>query len=373
MTSKGKVVVAMSGGVDSSVAACLLHEQGYEVVGFFMRTGVQHDRPEDPPDRHRGCCSATDAADARYVAGKLGINFYALNMQRDFDRIIDYFTEEYKSGRTPNPCVVCNHRLKFGKLVGYAKSIDADLIATGHYARIGRRNGRNVLRRAVDRGKDQSYVLFGLNRAVLNRVIFPLGELTKEQVREQARRFDLPVCDKPDSVEICFVPDRDYAGLIRARDPHAFAPGEVVDSAGKVVGVHQGIAHYTIGQRRGLGIAFGLPIYVTKLDAAANTVTVGPRQALLKRGLVADQVNWLIDPPTEPVRLTAQIRYQHKAAPATVELYEGGQVRVLFDEPQSAITPGQAVVLYDGEVCLGGGWIQRWFDVESEWNGTGEC
>ncbi len=356
----------MSGGVDSSVAACLLHEQGYEVVGFFMRTGVEHDRPSDSNDRHQGCCSASDAADARYVAGKLGINFYALNMQKDFDSIIDYFTSEYKNGRTPNPCVVCNDRLKFGKIVDYAKSIDADWIATGHFARIDRGAGRPVLRRGVDRHKDQSYVLFGLQRDVLDRIVFPLGEMTKEQVREEARRFELPVCDKPDSVEICFVPDRDYARVVRERDPATIAPGDVVAPDGKVVGRHEGIANFTIGQRRGLGIAFGMPIYVTALDPARQTVTVGPREDLLKRGLVADRVNWLTDPPAGPTRVLGQIRYQHQAAPATAERLDDGCLRVVFDEPQSAITPGQAVVLYDGDDCLGGGWIKQAFDPERE-------
>ncbi len=366
MTSKGKVVVAMSGGVDSSVAAYLLREQGYEVVGFFMRTGVEDGRPDDAPDRHRGCCSASDAADARYVAGKLGINFYVLNMKEDFDRIIDYFADEYTRGRTPNPCVVCNNKLKFGKLLDYAASIDADWIATGHYARIDHRAGRKILRRAADRAKDQTYFLFGLDRTLLDRIIMPLGDLPKDQVRDLAQGFDLPVWNKPDSVEICFVPDRNYAAVVRARDPQAFVPGDVVDSAGKVLGSHQGIANYTIGQRRGLGIAVGLPIYVTKLDVESNTVSVGPREALLRRGLIADQPNWLIDPPSGSLRITAQIRHQHRAAPATVECREGGRIRVVFDEPQSAITPGQAVVLYDGEDCLGGGWIQRAFDGDTE-------
>lgn len=362
MGSRGKVVVAMSGGVDSSVAACLLHEQGYEVVGFFMRTGVQEGRPEDPHDRHRGCCSASDAADARYVAGQLGINFYVLNMQQDFEGIIDYFTAEYERGRTPNPCVVCNDRLKFGKLLAYADSIDADLVATGHYARISRRNGSNVLQRAVDLAKDQSYVLFGIGRTVLDRILFPLGEMVKDQVREHARRFGLSVSDKPDSVDICFVPDRDYARLVRERRPEAFVPGEVVDSAGQVVGRHEGVAKFTVGQRRGLGIALGLPIYVTHLDAAEHRVTIGPRDALLRSGLLAERVNWLVDPPSQPIRVHAQIRYRHQAALATAELLEDGLVRVVFAERQSAITPGQAVAFYQGDDCVGGGWIRLAFD-----------
>ncbi len=364
MKSKGKVVVAMSGGVDSSVAACLLHEQGYEVVGFFMRSGVTAQSPQEPDDRHRGCCSASDAADARLVAGKLGVHFYALNFQDEFDGLIDYFAREYKNGRTPNPCVVCNDRLKFGKILDYARSIDADMIATGHYARVARREGRAILRRAIDRHKDQSYVLFGLERTVLQRVMFPLGEMTKDEVRAEGRRWGLANCDKPDSVEICFVPDQDYARVVRERAPQAFATGAVVDQQGEVVGEHQGVANYTVGQRRGLGIAFGLPIYVTHLDAASNTVTVGPREALMHRGLAADQANWLIDPPRAALRVHAQIRYQHRAAPATVTSRNGGDFEVVFDEAQSAITPGQAVALYDGDDCLGGGWIQRSFDPD---------
>jgi tRNA-specific 2-thiouridylase len=254
--------------------------------------------------------------------------------------------------------------LKFGKILEYADSVNADVVATGHYARIGRRQGRAILQRAVDRRKDQSYVLFGLQRSVLERVLFPLGGLTKEAVREEARRFGLPVSDKPDSVEICFVPDGDYASVVAARRPEAFRPGPVMDSTGKVVGEHRGIGHYTVGQRRGLGIAFGLPIYVTSVDADSNTVFVGTRDQLLKRGFIADQVNWLIEPPTRPVRVRAKIRYQHEPAPAIVECPAPQLIRVVFDEPQSAITPGQSVVLYDGDDCLGGGWIQRTLDID---------
>ncbi len=359
---KQKVVVAMSGGVDSSVAACALHEQGYEVVGFFMRTGAADDPADITEDRHRGCCSARDAGDARYVAGKLGIHFYALNFQQDFDGIIDYFAREYRRGRTPNPCVMCNDRLKFGKLIDYARSIGAARIATGHYARIGRRGGRPILRRAVDRAKDQSYFLFGLQRAVLPQVLFPLGDLTKDQVRAEARRFDLPICDKPDSVEICFVPDRDYARVVADRQPEGFRPGPVVDAAGRTVGAHGGVARYTIGQRRGLGIALGLPIYVTGIDAASNTVQVGPREALLKSALIAERVNWLIEPPRSEMRIQARIRYQHTPAPATAECLDAQRVRVCFDTPQPAVTAGQAVVFYDGDDCLGGGWIDTALD-----------
>ncbi|MCG3138958.1 MAG: tRNA-specific 2-thiouridylase MnmA [Phycisphaerae bacterium] len=351
-------MVAMSGGVDSSVAACLLHEQGYQVIGFFMRTGVESPSPAAGQERHRGCCSATDAADARWVAGRLGVSFYALNFENEFDTLIDYFVEEYKNGRTPNPCVHCNNRLKFGRIVDYAHTVDANLIATGHYARIGQRAGQPILRRAVDRTKDQSYVLNGLDRSILQRLIFPLGELTKEQVRAEARRFDLPMHDKPDSVEICFVPDRNYARVVRERAPEAFRQGAVVDQQGREVGRHDGIANFTIGQRRGLGIALGLPIYVTHLDSENNRVTVGEKAALYHRALQAVRVNWLIDPPATPWRANVQIRYQHSAAPATIYSAEPGQMQAIFDEPQMAITPGQAVAVYDDDDCLGGGWIR---------------
>jgi len=359
--SGAKVVVAMSGGVDSSVAACLLREQGYEVIGLFMRVGVAAPESDAPPEQrsHQGCCSAADAADARFVAGMLGIPFYALNFRDEFERIIDYFVDEYRVGRTPNPCVVCNQDLKFGRLVSYADAVGANFIATGHYARMGRREGRPCLLRAVDRRKDQSYVLFGLDRGVLDRVLFPVGHLTKEAVRREAARFGLPLCNKPDSVEICFVPDRDYARLVRERRPEAFRPGEVTDAHGRVLGRHDGLPQFTIGQRRGLRIAAGQPIYVTRLNVLENRVVVGPREALRHRGLVAAGLNFLADPPASPFRADVQIRYQHQAAPAAVERFGSGRARVIFDEPQSAATPGQAVVFYDGDAVLGGGWIEE--------------
>lgn len=373
-----KAVVAMSGGVDSSVAACLLREQGYDVVGLFMRVGVA--APEQtaapagdaagdsgPVSRpHQGCCSAADAADARFVAGMLDVPFYALNFKTDFERIVDYFADEYARGRTPNPCVVCNHELKFGKLLNYADAVGADLIATGHYARIDTSAGRPRLRRGLDPRKDQSYVLFGLQRAVLDRVLLPVGHLTKSEVRRAAVRFGLPVCDKPDSVDICFVPDRDYARLVRERRPEAFVPGDVVDDEGNVLGRHDGLPNFTIGQRRGLGIAAGQPLYVTRLNVLDNTIGVGGRGALLARRFRVSRVNLLVDPPAPPgppgFAAHVKMRYQHPAAPAVVELGRDGTAQISFDEPQSAITPGQAAVFYDGDVVLGGGWIEQVFD-----------
>ncbi|MCH7812399.1 MAG: tRNA 2-thiouridine(34) synthase MnmA [Planctomycetes bacterium] len=376
--ARTKAVVAMSGGVDSSVAACLLHEQGYEIVGLFMRVGITS--PEtaatpapaaggdtQPASRpHQGCCSAVDAADARFVAGMLDVPFYALNFKEDFERIVDYFADEYARGRTPNPCVVCNHELKFGKLLDYADAVGADLIATGHYARIDTSGRRPRLRKGLDTRKDQSYVLFGLQREVLDRVLLPVGHLTKPEVRRAAARFGLPVCDKPDSVDICFVPDRDYARLVRERRPEAFVPGDVVDDRGRVLGRHEGVANFTIGQRRGLGIAAGHPLYVTRLNVLDNTIGVGDRGALLARRFRVSRVNLLVDPPAPPgppgFAAHVKMRYQHPAAPAVVELYDDGTAQISFDEPQSAITPGQAAVFYDGDVVLGGGWIEQVFD-----------
>lgn len=355
----------MSGGVDSSVAACLLHEQGYDVTGFFMRVGAEHPEPvasaaAAPSARsHQGCCSAADAADARFVAGQLGVPFYALNFRKDFERIIDYFADEYASGRTPNPCVVCNSDLKFGRIADYADAVGARWIATGHYARVAHRDAGSVLLRAVDRAKDQSYFLFGLDRGVLDRVLFPIGHLTKPQVRALAARYELPNRDKPDSVEICFVPDRDYARVVRERRPEAFVPGDVLDQAGAVIGRHEGLPRYTVGQRHGLGIAAGHPIYVTSLNVLDGTVTMGDRDALLREELVATGVNFLSDPPSDRFQAEVKIRHLHTPAPAMIERIGEGRVRVRFDEPQRAITPGQAAVFYDGDVVLGGGWIAQ--------------
>jgi len=354
----------MSGGVDSSVAACLLKEQGYDITGLFMRVGAEISETDGPSPasgqarQRQGCCSASDAADARYVAGLLNVPFYVLNFKDDFDELMDYFADEYAVGRTPNPCVVCNQRFKFGKILDYADAIGATCVATGHYARIDRSGGAPSLRRALDAQKDQTYVLFGLRRELLDRVLFPLGDLTKDAVRDEARRRGLPNCDKPDSVEICFVPDQDYAGVVKRRRPDAFREGDVVDQQGRTVARHAGVANFTIGQRRGLGIAAGTPIYVTRLDATTNTVTVGSKPDLLNDRLWADGVNLLETPTSQIFRAEVKIRYLHRAAPASVTILPGGFARVDFDEPQSAITPGQAVVFYDRDVVIGGGWIR---------------
>lgn len=364
MSSTSRIIVAMSGGVDSSVAAARLCEQGHDVVGLFMRLGGGTADAGEPGDRHRGCCSADDAADARYVAGQLGIPFYAINFADAFDRIIDYFADEYVRGRTPNPCVVCNDDLKFGRLLDYADLAGASTVATGHYAHVTNTPDGPALMRPADTTKDQTYFLFGLRRDVLSRVRFPLGEMTKDEVRDEARRRGFPNADKPDSVEICFVPDRNYARVVRERRPDAFTPGNVVDEGGELLGEHAGVAGYTIGQRRGLGIAVGSPVYVTEISAGSRTITLGPKPALLKRGLVASRANWLCPPPDGSLRVRAKIRYAHRAAAATVTPQTDGDLRVRFDEPQSAITPGQAVVFYDDRRVLGGAWIDASFDGE---------
>ena len=277
-----------------------------------------------------------------------------------FDEIIEYFVDEYGRARTPNPCIVCNARLKFGELLRYADTLDAEFVATGHYARIVQRGGQTCLARSANLQKDQSYVLFGIRRRNLGRCLFPVGEIAeKAAVRRIAAELGLRVHDKPESQETCFVPGNDYKELLRQRRPETQQPGEVRDMAGNVLGTHDGIANYTIGQRRGLGIATGEPAYVTKLDLQSNTVTLGSREDLLSSGLIADNINWLTDAPAEgDVRSAAiKIRHMHKAAPGSIVVLEGGAVRATFDQPQSAVTPGQAAVFYDDDIVLGGGWI----------------
>lgn len=360
--NKGRVVVAMSGGVDSSVAAHLLVEQGYDLVGLFMRTGAHVEADATcatGPNKIRGCCSAIDAADAQRVADRLNVPFYALNFAREFERIKDYFADEYFRGRTPNPCVVCNTWLKFGKLWDYAQSIGADFIATGHYARAVRCGDRHTrLERAADATKDQTYFLFGLQKDLLNRVLFPLGDLQKSDVRALADRHDLGVQHKPESQEICFVPSGNYQDFLREHRPNIRgAAGAVVDETGRVVASHAGIDGFTIGQRKGLGVALGEPRYVLSLDAMENRVVIGPRELLLRDRLTAERVNWLTPKPAEPVRATVKIRYLHAGVAATVTPTEQDSAEVRFDEPQSAITPGQAAVFYVGRQVIGGGWI----------------
>jgi len=372
--SKPKVLVAMSGGVDSSVAAALLQRDGYEVVGCFMRLGspgetlaeglqVPDEESCDPSQvkiGKQGCCSINDAKDAQAVAARLDIPFYVLNFKRDFGRIIRYFTDEYNAGRTPNPCVRCNNWLKFGKLADYARSIDADFVASGHYARMEMIDGRPALLRGVDESKDQSYVLFGVPPEELSHTLLPVGGYRKTEIRAMAEQFGLPVFDKPDSQEICFVPSNNYMDVVgkMTTDPGSIAPGPIVDPAGQVLGEHEGHQHFTVGQRRGVKVALGYPIYVVNKDAASNTITVGPREMLASTGLIAEETNWLIDVPSEPLRCDVKIRYNAPPVPATVRRTGADELRVDFDQPQDAVAPGQAAVCYHGDRVIAGGWIR---------------
>jgi tRNA-specific 2-thiouridylase len=398
----------MSGGVDSSVAAWLLKEQGHEVIGLFMRHGqervqgsgfrVQKARGESycpnleprPLAPRQGCCTAADAADARRVADTLGIAFYCLNFEEAFDRIVDYFVDEYLAGRTPNPCIVCNTWLKFGKLVEYADGIGAQYVATGHYARLARsstgfrvqgsgfRVGDSAaaspslapspeplvpsevpaLLRGCDPTKDQSYVLFGVRRTLLSRLMLPVGEHRKREVRQIAARLHLPIAEKPDSQEICFVPDEDHARLVHDRRPEVDTSGEIVTTDGTVVGRHPGLEHFTVGQRKGLGIAFGQRRYVVRLEARTRRVVVGTVEELARHELTAAQTNWLVGPPVGPFACEVKIRYRSPAIAAMVYPLPYDRMRVVLDRPCYGVAPGQAAVCYQGQRVLGGGWIE---------------
>lgn len=364
-----RVVLAMSGGVDSSASAWLLKEQGYEVIGLFMRSGeveestcsIDADLPIISTKAHKqGCCSASDAADARRVADKLDIPFHALDFHDGFDQIKDYFADEYLAGRTPNPCVMCNIWLKFGKLWNFAQQVGAEYIATGHYAQLKPVEGESKpgLFRGEDGGKDQSYVLFGIEPDLLDKILFPVGSYQKSELREMARHAGINTADKPDSQEICFIPDNDYGRFLEDYRGEQDTSGELVDTEGNVVGHHEGYQHFTIGQRRGLGVTFGEPRFVVRIEADTKRVVVGKKEDLGRTSLEADGVNWLIDSPQFPIRGTAQIRYQHTPGACTVEQIDDDQIHVEFDNPQFGVAPGQALVVYDGDRVLGGGWIK---------------
>lgn len=365
-----RVVLAMSGGVDSSVAAHLLLRAGHDVVGLFMRHGETVEScstveakssaglPILSPKTHKqGCCSASDAADARRVADRFNIPFYALDFSDAFGRIIDYFVAEYQAARTPNPCVMCNNWLKFGKLFDYADSVGAEFVATGHYARLTHDLNGLALRRGLDAGKDQSYVLFGVARNLLPRMMLPVGEFRKSEIREIAHELDLQVADKKDSQEICFVAAGEHAEFIRRRAAEDRG-GEIVTTDGTVVGEHVGLEGFTIGQRKGLGVALGEPRYVVRLEAETRRVVIGSREDLARRHFTAGETNWLVDPPTQPIRCLVQIRYNSRPAPAEVEPLPDGRIAVSLPEPLGGIAPGQAVVCYDRDRVLGGGWIE---------------
>jgi tRNA-specific 2-thiouridylase len=350
-----RVLLAMSGGIDSSVSALLLRRAGHDVVGAFMRHGVPAPAGS-APTRKQGCCSLQDAYDARRVADALGIPFYTLNFEKPFERIVEYFVSEYDRGRTPNPCVVCNRDLKFGRLFEYAHAVGAEFVATGHYARTERRGDRTVLLKGKDPRKDQSYVLFPLRRRDLERVLFPVGGLEKAEVRALAREAGLRVAEKPESMEICFVPDQDHRRLLRERLAERLREGEFRSRDGRVLGRHGGHQLFTVGQRKGLGVAFGKPMYVVEIDPDRNVVVLSEEDERRAEFFVRD-VNWISADPA-PVEAEVKIRSAHPGAPARVEPAGEGRARVMFREPQRAVTPGQAAVFYDGEVVLGGGWIE---------------
>lgn len=380
-----RVVLAMSGGVDSSVAAHLLRGEGHDVIGVFMRHGsqspvacgvesgvesvagagasqgsVERRLPVVRLDHKQGCCSAADADDARRVADALDIPFYALNLEDDFQRIIDYFVDEYTTGRTPNPCVMCNNWLKFGRLFYYADSVGAQYVATGHYARLAAEPGQSgmALWRGVDEAKDQSYVLFGVERELLDRMLLPVGRYRKPEIRAMAGRFGLRVADKKDSQEICFVTSGHHGQFVRARRGALDTSGELVTTDGRVVGRHEGIEAFTIGQRKGLGVAMGEPYFVVRIEADSRRVVIGRRDELARPSIVAAQCNWLVDRPTGPFRCSVQIRYNSDAAPARAEPLPDNRLYVEFDEPVYGVAPGQAAVCYEGNRVLGGGWIE---------------
>ncbi len=363
----------MSGGVDSSVAAHLLLRAGYEVVGVFMRhgeasaaackvekTGANPLLPilQGRSDHKQGCCSASDALDARRVADRLQIPFYALDLQADFSRIVHYFVDEYTRGRTPNPCVQCNNWIKFGRLFDYADSVDAEFVATGHYARLEHVDGQPALLRGVDDNKDQSYALAGIDRRYLNRMLLPVGHYHKPHIREMAAEVGLRVAEKKDSQEICFVASGKHDEFVRERSGKSTA-GKIVTYDGRVVGNHDGIEGFTIGQRKGLGIALGEPQFVLRIDSQNNNVVIGPKDELACPTLVAERMNWLIDPPQQPIEVAAQIRYNSRAVDCVAMPSEDGhEVTVQFRQPALGVAPGQLCVLYDGQRVLGGGWIR---------------
>jgi len=352
-----KALIAMSGGVDSSVAAYLMKQRGFDCVGITMKL---FDNEDINLPNSKTCCSLDDVADARAVAFKLDMPFYVADFTADFkEQVINRFINEYKRGATPNPCIDCNRYMKFEKLYSRARQLDADYIVSGHYAKIEQdeANGRFLLKKAVDESKDQSYVLYSMTQEQLKHTLLPLGDLQKSEVRKLADECGFINADKPDSQDICFVPDGDYAKFIEEHSGKTFAPGNFVDLQGSILGQHKGLIRYTIGQRKGLGIAFPQPMYVRALNVAENTVTLCTDSELFTKSLTATDFNWIsIDPPSSKIRASAKIRYKHAEQPATATV-DGDLVRIEFDEPQRAITPGQAVVLYDNDIVIGGGVI----------------
>lgn len=358
--ARKRVIVGMSGGVDSSVTAGLLVEQGYEVIGVTLNLWPELDGMAENL-REDACCALGATEDARRVADRLDIPYYVVNFRETFERrVIQDFIREYQRGRTPNPCVRCNQFIKYDALLEKAALFDAEYVATGHYARIvfDAASGRYQLRKAADRRKDQSYVLWVMTQDRLARTLFPLGDLTKEQTRERAARWKLPVARKPESQDICFVPYKNYGEFLARHAAESVREGPIVDREGNVLGKHHGIAFHTIGQRRGLGLAAGKPLYVTEIRAETNTIVVGELEDLLKPTCLVEEVNFISIPELrEPRRVLVRIRYRAEEVPAEISPAENGRVLVRFDTPQRAVTPGQSVVFYDGDVVVGGGTI----------------
>ena len=354
-----KVVVGMSGGVDSSVAAWLLKQQGYDVIGVTMQ--IWQEEETEQVEENGGCCGLSAVEDARRVAGMLEIPHYVMNFRKEFkENVIDYFVSEYLHGRTPNPCIACNRYVKWESLLKCSMEIGADYIATGHYARIDRMpNGRYAIRNSVTAKKDQTYALYNLTQEQLAHTLMPVGAYTKEQIRAFASEIGLVVANKPDSQEICFIPDHDYAAYIE-RESGETVPGEgnFVDKEGNVLGKHKGITHYTIGQRKGLNIAFGKPAFVTEIRTDTNEVVLGDNEDVFSKTLLCDHVNYMgMEALSEPRRVLAKIRYSHQGEYCTIYPCEDGKIRCGFESPVRAVTPGQAVVFYEGEYVLGGGTI----------------
>ena len=368
MPETGTVVVAMSGGLDSSTVAAALVREGHRVVGMTMQLWNQRRLPELATDKTTGrCCSLDDVYDARHVAEQIGIPFYVVNFEKQFEEnVVQPFVEDYLAGRTPIPCTLCNNFIKFDKFLEMADSVGADKIATGHYARLSfnEATGRHEMRTGADLGKDQTYFLFGLTQPQLARCWFPIGDKSKKDVREMAREMGLAVAEKPESYEICFVPNGDYAAFMDAYlkeqgVPREAITGEVVDAEGRMLTTHSGVHHFTVGQRKGLGLATGSPLYVIDTNVATQQVRVGSGDSLLRNTLTARDVNWVAwDGIRGPERVTVKIRNRHLAAAATISPMEDGRVHVEFDAPQRAVTPGQAAVFYDDDLVLGGGWIE---------------